>query len=358
MQSPFGCWRDFDSSRMRVELERGGGEHHHLGLGLVGLLRCRVDEGHARGLAGVRIHQHLVDGRVGAYGEVSRIPGRIDQAGRRIEGGMNVAAADAAEAGATPEATRAILVVGEAFGGDAETEGRDHPVFLVAQHAPHMHLGGVEVHRALVDRVRQPRQVLRHAGDAEIAVDLVVIGSDVGVGDRPIDAVAVAACRLEVVVGETEGKPAPHIGLAAEDAGAHPGEVGPGIWVLLLVDEELLGVVRSLTELLPVHDVGVAAERLRVGRLEPLVVQLVEHVGVGRELAAARMIVRPLQRAHLRLEVDLPAGLQQQHVEAVGCERVRRHAAGRARAYDQHVVGLGQADRRRVRERHGRQAKR
>ena len=271
---------------------------------------------------------------------------------------MNVAAADAAEAGAAPEAARAVLVVGEAFGGDAEAERSDHPAALLSEHVAHVHLGRVEAHRTLIDRVRQPRQVFRHAGDAEIAVDLVVVRSDVGVGDRPVHAVAVAARGLEVVVGEAERKAAPHVGPAAEHARAHPGEVGPGVGMILLVDEELLGVVRSFAELLPAHDVRIAAERLRVRRLEPLVVLLVEHIGVGCELAPARMVVGPFQRAHLRLEVYLLAGLQQQHVEAVGRERVRSHAAGRARAHHQHVVDLRQADRGRVRKRHGRQAKR
>ena len=324
--------------------QRRGGEHHDPRLGLVGLARRRIDERHAARLAGLRIHQHLVDGRVGAHREVAGVPGRIDQPGRRIECRMDVAAADAAEAGAAAVAARAVLVVREPVGGDAEAERRDDPALLLRQRAAHVGLGRVELDRPLVDRVRQPRQILGHAGNAEIAVDPVVVRRDVGVFDRPVVAVAVAARRLEVVVGQAQRKASPDVGLAAERARAHPREVGAGVGVVLLVDEELLGVVRAFAELLPVHHVGVAAEALRIGRLEPLVVGFVEHVGVGRQLAAARMVIGPLHRADLFLEVDLLAGLQHQHVEAVGGEHVRRHAAGRARADDQHVVELGEID--------------
>jgi hypothetical protein len=219
-----------------------------------------------------------------------------------------------------------------------------------------MHFGRVEAHRPLVDRIRQPRQVFRHAGNAEQTVDLVVVGHDVGVGNRPVDAIAVAARRLEIVVGKPQRQPSPHIGLAAEHARAHPGEIGAGVGMLFLVDEELLGVVRAFAELLPAHHIGVTAEALRIRRLESLVVGLVEHVGVGRKFATARMVVRPLQRAHFGLEVHLPPGFQEQHIEAVSGERMRRHAASRPRADDQHVVDFGEANRRRLRQRHRWQA--
>src|SRR6516165_10794673 len=87
--------------------------------------------------------------------------------------------------------------------------------------------------------------------------------------------------------------------------------------MLLLVDEKLFGVVRSLAKLLPTHDIGVAAERLRVRRLEPLVIGFVEHIAIGRQLAPPGVVIGPLQRTDLRLKVDLSTCFKQQNVEAV-----------------------------------------
>ncbi len=83
------------------------------------------------------------------------------------------------------------------------------------------------------------RQIFLHAGDAEVQIDLVVVGCDVAVADGPIFAVAVAALGLEVVVGKAESEASPDIGFAAEAAGADPRVVGAGEGIVALVDHDI-----------------------------------------------------------------------------------------------------------------------
>jgi len=97
------------------------------------------------------------------------------------------------------------------------------------------------------------RQVLLDAGDAEVAVDLVVIGLDVRVGNGPVLAVAIVGLGLEVVIGQAERQPPPDVGLASQAAGPYPGVIAAGVGVVLFVDQDVLDVIRPR----PSSDVGV-----------------------------------------------------------------------------------------------------
>src|SRR2546427_7172558 len=101
------------------------------------------------------------------------------------------------------------------IGGDAGAiRGQDLPRFLQA--LAQLHFTPVELRGTLELAVRQVRQVLLDAGDAEVEVDLVVVRLQVRVGDGPVFAVAVVGLGLEVVVGQAEGQAAPDVGLAPQ----------------------------------------------------------------------------------------------------------------------------------------------
>ena len=69
------------------------------------------------------------------------------------------------------------------------------PIFAIGALAL---LAAIELQRPLEDAVGQVRDVLLRARDAEQRVDLVVVGRDVGIADRPVLAEPVVALRLEV----------------------------------------------------------------------------------------------------------------------------------------------------------------
>jgi hypothetical protein len=219
---------------------------------------------------------------------------------------VDVAAAGPATARAAAEALAAVLVL-HAVGGHAGAIRRRDAAHR-QERLPQLDLALVHLVRALEETVRQMRQPFLVPGDAEVGVDAVVVRLDVGVGDRPVLAVAVVRLRLEVVVGEPQREPAPDVRLAAEHARADPGVVGAGVRVLLLVDENVLHVIRATPSADVRPDVLVRAVLRGVGWLADVVLVERERMPPGRRVAAARMVVRPLHRAQLGLDVDLLAG--------------------------------------------------
>ena len=220
--------------------------------------------------------------------------------------------------------------------------GREHAAGA-GQRLADLHLGGGQPGGPLEDRVGQVGQVLLHPGDAEVEVHLVVVGGHVGVGDRPVLAVAVVGLALEVVVREAEGEAAPDGGLAAEQARADPRVARPGVRVVLLVHHDVLAVVGSS----PALHVGVhlgVGRVLRVGRLADRVLVEADGVAIGRHAPPPRVVVGPLHRFQLALDVELLARLQQQHLEAARGEGVGGHAPGGPRAHDHRVVDPREID--------------
>src|SRR2546429_9895346 len=129
---------------------------------------------------------------------------------------MDIAPAGPSIAGAPAVTLAPILVVLQPVGGDAGAIRRQDLSRLL-QALAQLHLTPVELRGTLELAVRQVRQVLLDAGDAEVEVDLVVVRLQVRVGDGPVFAVAVVGLGLEVVVGQAEGQAAPDVGLRSEE---------------------------------------------------------------------------------------------------------------------------------------------
>ena len=165
----------------------------------------------------------------------------IDQAGGRVKCGMNVAAAFAFT-GAASKATAAILVVLQPVGGDAGAVLGEHAAHFL-QALLERDLGAVQFGGTLKYAVGKIGKIFLHAGDAEVQVHLVVIGSEVAVADGPVFTVTVAALGLEIVIGEPERQASPDICLAAQAARPHPRVVGAGEGIFALIDHDVLHVV-------------------------------------------------------------------------------------------------------------------
>ena len=103
------------------------------------------------------IDRDFADYRVGAEGQVAGVVGGIDQAGGRIERGVNVATA-LALAGAAAETAAAIFVVLQAVGGDAGAILREHAAHFL-QCLAQRDFGAVQFRGALEDAVGQMRQI-------------------------------------------------------------------------------------------------------------------------------------------------------------------------------------------------------
>ena len=180
------------------------------------------------------------------------IDGWIDQAGRRVERRVYIAATDTPAARAAAEALASILVVFQPIGGDASAVRGQDPIHL-SQRLAQRDFGGRKGVWPLKQTVRQMGKVLFHTRDAEIQIDLVVVRRDVGVRDRPVLTVAVVALTLEVVVRQPQRQASPDVRFAAEQSCAHPGVIRPGIRMILFLDDDVFAVVAAA----PTLDVGV-----------------------------------------------------------------------------------------------------
>ena len=279
--------------------------------------------------------------RIGPQREIAGVHRGIDEPRGRIEGGVNVAAAGAAAAGAATEALAPILVL-HAIGRDAGAIGR--------QHTPHRRqtLAQRDLRRrefvgTLEQAVRQVRQVLIVTGNPEVRVDLVVVRLDVCIGNRPVLAVPVVRFSLEVVIRQPQRQTAPDVGLAAQQARADPGVARAGVRMILLVHQNVLDVVRSA----PATDVGEhVLERgaFGVGRLPDGVLIEAQRMVARRKFAPARVIVRPLHRAQLLLDGNFLPRFEQQDLHPLRRQHMGRHAARRSRTHHHGVVGAGQID--------------
>src|SRR5215475_8048821 len=74
----------------------------------------------------------------------------------------------------------------------------------------------------LKNSIRRAANALLGSGDADEAFDLVVIRSQVIVGDRPVGADTVASIGLEVIIGEAQRNAAVMVGPASENPGTEP----------------------------------------------------------------------------------------------------------------------------------------
>ena len=275
----------------------------------------RIDERNPTRLAGLRVHQHLMRDRIGAQREVAGVHRGVDQPGRRIERGVDVAATGTPATRAAPEALAAVLVF-HTVRRDAGAIRRQRPPHLLETLAQ-LHLGGGQLVGALEQAVGEMRQVLLVAGDAEVQVHLVVVRLEIGVGDRPVFPIAVVRFALEVVVGEAEREAAPDVRLATQESRAHPGVARTRVRVVFLVHQNVLDVVRS-TPAAHVREHVLERRTFCVGGLPHRVFVVADGVIAGRRFSAARMVIGP---------------------HPLRCEDMGSHAARRAGAYDDGIVG-------------------
>ena len=166
--------------------------------------------------------------------------------------------------------------------------------------------------RAHVAPVRELRQALPCAVDAQEALDPVVVRGQIAVADRPARPVAVALGGLQLVVRQAQRHPAPEERASAELPAADPDERPVrrrGVALLLVLHEQ-------------------------VGILDPvLAVQLLHSLRAARVTPQAR---RPRPAGSRRL--PLRPRFQQQHAQSGLAEFLGRPAAGRAGA---HHDGVG-----------------
>src|SRR6185503_843342 len=179
--------------------------------------------------------------------------------------------------------------------------------------------GGLLHHQLVAARLgRREEQAVGGVGDVLLApkyaherLELVVIGTDVVVADRPVVAEPVERLRLEVARPEAQRDATPVVGAATHHAGAPPPELVP------LSD----GV--GLAGNLPATDATVElAERFQFG---------------GG--AAAWGVVRPGEHRRVGRVVPRAAGLEHGHVHTGAGEDVGRHSTAGARAHDHDIRG-------------------
>ena len=145
---------------------------------------------------------------------------------------------------------------------------------------------------------------------ADQAIDLVVVGRHVVVGNRPVVAESVVAFRLEIVGAEAKRDAAPVIRAAAEHSRAPPVELRSfGFRVRLAVE-------------LPAADARVEfTER-----------------AFFRARAATGRLIWPFHHGRILRVVPRTAGFEHHDVRTGLGEDVRGHAAARAGAHDGDVV--------------------
>ena len=231
----------------------------------------------------------------GLQREGQQVIGGVEE-GRGVAAGAAVAAVVAGG-----EAARRLRHVGAASGDDVDADALGR----LLQQA----LGAARRRWRLQEAAAGQRVgIVVAAADADQLLDLVVVGRDVGVGDRPGDLPAVLRRALEVEIGQPEADAAPDVGLAA--VAPHPVEV------------EVLAVRRGVRLLLRVEEEG------------------------RRRLAAGPALAR-LPRAHVGPvggAIELRAGVEEEDVDALPRQVPRRHAPRRTAADDDDGVDLRRPD--------------
>ena len=136
--------------------------------------------------------------------------------------------------------------------------------------------------RRLEDAVRRAADLLDRADHADEVLRLVVVGREILVADRPVEAEAVDRLRHEVVVGEAQRYAAVVVRASAEDPRAEPREVAAGRDGVRFAVELRAAVRRAVREAGPAARVGLAlraraAMRHVIGQHVLLEVRHVQH---------------------------------------------------------------------------------
>ena len=216
-----------------------------------------------------------------------------------------------------PPVARSTVVTGRAsvvrLGEDGDASDCEHALAPepVLHSLPDVLLRAVQRHRRQELAVRQLRQTLFLAADADEAVHVIVPWRDVGIANRPIDRDAVAQIGLEVEVAPAINLAAPDDRLAADLPGAEPVERtvrGRRVRVLHVIRPE------DVTHF--VERCGVALDRLPRRRGSAIAQPAEWHLPPRRVLDV------------VLLGRDRPSGLQHQRAQTELGQLLRCPAAG------------------------------
>ena len=296
-------------ARARVEekprrLAGARGQHHHPGLHLDLLPGGGVDVGHARG-APLVVGRHLPGHGPGDHLQPAGREGRGKEDGGHGEVGVGGAASTALPAVVAGRAS----VVGP--GDDREARGNAGNAGLPRRLLDQA-LVAAGLRRGQEDAVGLVLEALVGAEEPHQALEPVVVGGDVVVGDRPVVPVAVAAAPLEVPGAEPQRDAAPVVRPATEHAPAKPAE--------------LLALL---------HRVGLA------GNVPASVAGVELPEGPGPVPATPpRRVVVPGEHVAVLLHVPLRPGLEEHDLGPGLGEDLRRHPPAGPRADDAHVPRL------------------
>ena len=212
VRQPRGIARRLRHHQQRDTLHAGAGDHDraasHFALALVHPMQVS----HPDGAVLVR-DQHLPGHGIMEHRDAAALLGGDDVHVRRVVLGDDVAARHAVAA----EVARRTRV------------HRHRERGLAHVHDPGAERGGgtfqnlvaaLEWNRRKEGSVGQIFQAVAVAADTDLALDLLVVGRDVLVGDRPVLAGAVVGAPLEIALAEPERHGIPQHGLAADAAAA------------------------------------------------------------------------------------------------------------------------------------------
>ena len=205
---------------------------------------------------------------------------------------------------------------------------RDRAPHARADRRAHVRLDTRETERRLQLLIGQLRDALVDAADADVSLDEIVVGRQVGVREWPVDAEAVPRGCLEIDVAVAVTLAAPHVRAAADDAGAaHPGERqarGRGVGLVGVVDEPVRIPLRA----------GITGRLLRLRSRHHRL-----RAGPQRERVRRGVLAKVLgPKGSSRIEHD--------HREAGFRQPLGRPPAGGAGAHDHHVGRRGARTRR------------
>ena len=251
--------------------------------------------------------------------------GRINQAGRRVERGMNVATT-LAFAGSAAETTAAIFIVLQSVAGDACAVLRERPAHFL-QALLEREFRTVELGRTLKNAVGKIGEVFLYARNAEIQIHLVVIRSEIAVADRPVFAESIPTLGLEIVVGKPERQTSPDIGLATQATRPNPGVVRAGEWIFTLIDHNILHIVGAAD--IAVKVLGLFKPR-PYGGLRMVYSLNVKRMAVRRKFASIGIVVGPFHRPQFLLDGEFFPRLEHQNLQAVAGQDMCRHPASSA----------------------------
>ena len=222
---------------------RGSGQDHNACFHLHGLFRKPFDVGDAAG-ASFRIRQYMAGHGIAADRDVVGSQCRRQRNGHGVEHGAHVTTVDAV---AAVMAGRPVVEHAGQL-SDPARRGAQAQLLTAASKMVSAQFSRIGRQELAIGKLRHPAS----PGDADEAFDAIVIGRDVGVGNGPVIAIAIARSRFELEVRHTAGR-ADQCSTPAQNTRAGPAEgfVGRrGVRILAIVDHDPVVEFRRSFEVL------------------------------------------------------------------------------------------------------------